>query len=279
MPLVSNIKDQNIFHIFALDIVPNYDPGQTSVTIDSRNLDLDHPCQKWRYFVLSKLYKTVRYSRLFVRNRSTKSKSYNHWEFIECEPDPHFGKICDVLSSKEPGRYVLLNQREVDDRYLYDHRTRKRLEDFLSTQKLSLPLRVCNFATMTPEEQYEACANCAVLVAVHGAGCTNLVFTPKPTPMIEINLRRHWYCDPVCDDHFFGVLSMNEPCNGKLTHMPHFHKADYHNLCQLIGKPYQEIEAVEYGGGFINRSPIARRRIYVDGQDLVRRINAVVANA
>ena len=31
-----------------------------------------------------------------------------------------------------------------------------------------------------------------------------LIFTHKSTPLIEINLRKHWYCDNVCDDHFLA---------------------------------------------------------------------------
>ena len=111
------------------------------------------------------------------------------------------------------------------------------------------------------------------MISAHGAGCTNLIFTPPDTPLLEISFRKHWYCDPVCDDHFYGRKSINEKCNGTLNHGPHYHKADFHNLCRLIKKPFFEIEAEEYGEGFTARNPIGRKKIYIDGKRVVACIN------
>ena len=63
---------------------------------------------------------------------------------------------------------------------------------------------------------------------------------------------------------------MMEACEGKLTFKPEFHKADYHNLCKLLGKPYREVQCVDYGGGFLNRNPVSRQSLFVDGRSLVR---------
>ena len=60
MILVSKITDNNIFHIFAFDIINYYDKNYTEAIIDSNNLDIvNSGCQKWRLFVMKKLYKNV----------------------------------------------------------------------------------------------------------------------------------------------------------------------------------------------------------------------------
>ncbi len=275
MSLISDIKDQNIFHIFAFDIIKYYDSKYKKVIIDSSRLDLENSCQKWRYFVLKKLYESVEYADNTTYKNKPTHKDFIFSKFIKNGMDPHVKKIYDIISSKNEGKYILLNQRNSEDRYLYDYNTKIKLEDYLSSQDLKLPLRVCNFGIMTPEEQYEICANCAVFISAHGAGCTNLIFTPPKTPLIEVNFRKHWYCDPVCDDHFDGVISPNEKCNGKLCYHPIFHKADYHNLCYFIDKPYLEIEAQTYGRGFSSRNPISKRRIYIHGDNIVSYINVL----
>ena len=60
--------------------------------------------------------------------------------------------------------------------------------------------------------------------------------------IMEFNFRKHWHCDPICDQHFSGQLAYNEKCDGELTFKPYFHKADYHNLARLLNKPYIELE-------------------------------------
>ena len=69
---------------------------------------------------------------------------------------------------------------------------------------------------------------------------------------------------------------MNSKCNGKLTFKPYFHKADYHNLCYLIDKPYFEIKADKYEGGFENRNPISKKNIFIDGKKFINFINNLI---
>jgi hypothetical protein len=54
-----------------------------------------------------------------------------------------------------------------------------------------------------------------------------------------------------------------------------FHKADYHNLCHLIAKPYVEVSALDYEG-IATRNPITKKRIFVDGEDLLKTIRNFV---
>tara|TARA_A100001015_G_scaffold294076_1_gene371434 strand:- start:9511 stop:10374 length:864 start_codon:yes stop_codon:yes gene_type:complete len=284
MQLISEIKDNNIFHIFFFDIIKYYDPKYKNVYINSERIENNKKkklCQKWRLFVMKKLYNNVEYlTDISCTEYNSKNisptiiyKGYNFAEFIKYKPHPHLCKIYHKIISNKTlvqDKYILLNQREIDDRYLYDYNTKLKLEDFLFSQKLKYPLKVCNFSNMTPEEQYEICNNCVIFISAHGAGCTNLIFTPKTAPFTEINFRKHWYCNEVCNDHFNGKISINEKCNG---FKPYFHKADYHNLCYLIGKKYLEIEAIEYGEGFNNRNPISKKKIYIDGHSLIEKIH------
>ena len=107
---------------------------------------------------------------------------------------------------------------------------------------------------------------------MHGAACTNLIFTPKDVVFIEINFRTNWYCDPVCDEHFTCKIGINEKCNGPLLHK-NYHKADYHNLSYLLGRKYFEINPICYGGKFIDRNPISKESIYVNSKQIIDIIN------
>ncbi len=181
---------------------------------------------------MKKIYKNVYYANNIKQNNSKTYNGYDCWKFIKYSACPHMCSIYDAIkpNTQDNGKYILLNQRNHDNRYLYDYYTKLKLEDFLLNQDIKIPIKVCNFENMTPEEQYDICSNCAIFISAHGAGCTNIIFTQKNTPLIEINLRKHWYCHPVCDNHFYNRISINAKCNGKLNYRSYFHKADYHNL-------------------------------------------------
>jgi len=278
--LVSTITDENIFHIFAFDIIMYYDKNYKSVIIDSTNIDVENSkCQKWRLFVMKKLYENVFYSNSIEQQNTKTYHGFDCWSFINYPPCPHMTSIYEAISPPKKlitEKYILLNQRNHDSRYLYDYDTKLKLEDYLLSQNLTIPIKVCNFGDLTPEEQYELCSNCTLLISAHGAGCTNVIFTQQNTPLIEINFRKHWYCDGVCDDHFNNKIDINEKCNGTLSYRSYFHKADFHNLCSLLGKKYLELEAVEYKDGFHDRNPISKKKIFIDGKNLIQQINILL---
>lgn len=270
--VVSSISDNNIFHIFLNDILRRYKPEATHILVSEVNIDKQHPCQQWRWFVLNKLYSDAKlqYIDRNLQPSEITHPGYNHVHFApSVSIDPHIFQVYQRLQSKSKGEYILLNQRSLNNRYLYDDTTELPLQEWLQTKQFgSYPLKWCNFETMTPEEQYEVCSKAVVFISAHGAGCTNCLFTPQDCPLIEINFRKHWYCDPVCQDHISGKVSVNEKCNGILQYNKHFHKADYHNLCCLIGKPYIEIEATRYGGGFTSINPISKEKVFLNGNDI-----------
>ena len=268
--LISTIPDNNIFHIFAFDIIKYYSPLYTSVSIVDNNIDKENKCQQWRKFVMEKIYNVpVSYTDKRISNRMTYS-GYDCFNFIQYPPNGHIRRIVDKLC-KPTGSYILLNLRK-QNRVLYDFHTKQPLEEYINTKTFPIPFKWCNFDNMSVEEQYTICSDAALFISAHGAGCTNLIFTPSTCPLIEINFRKHWYCDPVCNDHFNGTISINAKCNGKLTYRNYFHKADYHNLCHLIGKKYHEIEAIEYAGRFLDRNPINKENVYIDADALVHTI-------
>ena len=259
--VVSTISDNNIFHIFAFDIIKYYNETSSKAYILYKNIDKNSNVQQWRYFVMNKLY-NCEYIDKIDFNQIKLHNGYDCWKFIKYKQDSHITKIYKkIISNKKEGKYILLNIRD-DQRILYENNSGLKLENFLQENKhrLKVPFMYCNFAKMKPEEQYDICKNACIFISVHGAGCTNLIFTPVNTPLIEINFRKHWYCDPVCDKHYKGEISMNIKCDGKLTYRPYFHKADYHNLCYLLGKGYLEIEVIKYDGGFIGKNPISKKK-------------------
>lgn len=278
--LFSTITDNNIFHIFAFDIIKYYKPNAKYIFIDENNIDKNDKCQLWRLFIMKKLYSdsNIQYRKFRKTIKPSKEthRGYNCWEFIKYPMDKHIYKIVDKINSKYTSEYILLNQRSYNNRYLYDYKTKLPLQDYLLTKQFKYPLKICNFETMTPEEQYDVCSKAKLFISAHGAGCTNIIFTHIDCPLIEINLRTHWYCDPVCNDHYFEKISMNEKCNGKLTYRDSFHKADYHNLCYLINKKYTEITTVCYHGKFNDRNPISKQQLHIDGENLTKIIEEYI---
>ena len=275
--VVSTISDNNICHIFAFDIIKNYN-NVSNAYILSENINKNSNVQKWRYFVMNKLYNCKYIDKISTYQKKQFHSGYDHMKFTKYKQDPHITNIYrKIISNKKEGKYILLNIRD-DERILYENNSGLKLEAFLqeNEHRLNASFLCCNFSKMKPEEQYDICHNACIFITAHGAGCTNLIFTPLKTPLIEINLRKHWYCDNVCDEHYKGKISMNTKCDGKLTYRPYFHKADYHNLCYLLGKKYLEIEAIKYDGGFLCRNPISKKNIYIDGEFLIKYINELL---
>ena len=278
--LISKIPDENIYHIFVYDIIRYYTANINTIIITDGNMNKNSKCQLWRIFVFEKLYPNVNIQFIHSINEVSK-KTYNGFSEeqvlkINDPLDSHLCEIINKINSKCKGEYILINQRNYNNRYLFDFETQLPLQDYLLTKQFKYPVKACCFDTMTPQEQYDICSKAKIFISAHGAGCTNLIFTPIDCPLIEINFRKHWYCDNVCDDHFFGKISINEKCNGTLNYLPHFHKLYFCNMSYLINKKYTEIEAVCYGGKFTNRNPISKQQIYIDGEKLSKIIEEYI---
>merc|ERR1711907_217520 len=84
--LVSKIQDNNIFHIF-FEIIQYYSPNYQDIYIYENNIDKNNQCQKWRVFVMEKLYgKQLKYTNTLIQNTRF-NNGYNHNTFIKYPPN------------------------------------------------------------------------------------------------------------------------------------------------------------------------------------------------
>ena len=132
----------------------------------------------------------------------------------------------------------------------------------------SLRLAVVNLDGLTLREQAAHFNSAKTVIAAHGAELTNLIFMKAGTRIIEINFRGLWTCDPLCDGHFEGVLRPGERCEGGLRYFPHFHKADFHNLCGVFGVNHIEVSASGCGE-YLDRNPINTKALFVRSGELL----------
>ena len=290
---ISHVLHQEILRLSQLDLG---ELGKSRLFIVEDNIRqvLDRHRQKWRQFVLSNIFSEVEY----ISKRDTGQiekpceiiikSAYDCHAFIDYQPCVEFMQLIDLIkdnvNANNPEQYyVLLSQRKAGDRYLIDSDTNLPLQDYLSSAlcELNIPFKSCEFSSLTPKKQVEICGGAKIFIGAHGAGNTNLVFTPDQCHIMEFNFRKHWFCDPLCNQHFSGELAYNERCGGELTFKPYFHKADYSNLSRLLNKPYTELEIEKYEGviRFIRkhrrRNPICRRQLYVDGKKLIGAIKEI----
>ena len=230
----------------------------------------------WHVFQI--LTKRSSRMRQFVNQRY---RGYKHHDFIDYPPKAEYIRLCEFIKEnagiKVPEQdYVLLSQRPEGNRYLMESNSGLPLEEYLrhALGKRGIPFRSCDFSTMTPTGQAQLCRGAKIFISAHGAGCVNIIFTPLHCHVLEYNFRKYWNCDPICDLHFHGVLADHEECDSELTKQPYFHKADFHNLCRLLDRPYTELEVDRYDG-FIGRNPIGRKYLFVDGASLLAEIENI----
>ena len=177
----SNIPDNNIFHIFAFDILKYYYPFCNKSFIFSKNINKNNSCQKWRFFVMKKIYKNCKYtnsnlSNKIINNLRKKSidLSYDCWKFKKYKKNNYIFIIYKKINSNNitSGKYILFNIRS-DSRILYDIHGDK-IEDFVDkkTDTINIPFIFCDFGKLSPEKQYDLCSKAKIFISVHGAGCT-----------------------------------------------------------------------------------------------------------
>ena len=123
---------------------------------------------------------------------------------------------------------------------------------------------------MDPIEQWRSLLSARLLIGAHCSGLTNLVFTPDGCHVLEIDLRRHFTCDPLCEAHRQGTLAPGEPCSNRA---PAYRKADYHNLAGLFGRSYQSLSA-EVVQGYRSANPIDVSTLRVRGEAVLAQIRA-----
>ena len=282
----------NIFHVLNEDIfnmknIKNI--SSSTLYIINDNIDINSTIQKWRKIILNSLFRKIIYlSKNELDNLNIKhivisgEHNFKWHEFIVFDQDLLYIDMINKIKENQniqsnKGIYILLNQRNIDNRYLYESNTKITLENYLikNLEFNKLPIVICNFNKLSPVDQIKMCSMAKIFISVHGADLTNLIYTPADCHIIEISFRKYWYCDNLCDDHFTGKIKFSEKCNGKLNFLPYYHQACYHNLSYLTNHKYTELSADDYEGAY-SKNPICKKKIYVDGNELINIINNIL---
>ncbi len=292
--LVSPIVDVNIFHFFALEISAVWDTISKSKHSADYMLFLQNYEQNgvhsWRKDLLACIVPTFtdiedineycKIHKLFIKDVETVVYTrwvIDPWKFVEYCPEPSYSKFANIIKhslglTQCQGVYATLVTRK-KSRILLDNCSHKSFEEYFVQfcRENNIPFKVVCFDDMSFNEQAIALSDTKVMLSCHGAGNTNVFLLPQDGHLLEINFRKHWYCDPVCDPHFMGQLSSKCKCDGKLTWRPYFHKADYHNLAKFFGKKYTELE-FEFCDEYIDRNPINVKNVYIDSKYIMDKV-------
>lgn len=291
--LISNLKDVNINHFFALetwvvwDMIVKY--KDVSFILILTHVE-DNGVHRWRKDLASAMLPTftsknemtkylIETTSKIIKVIDLPSKGWmiDAWSFIRYQPSQHYMSFAQCVKDNlqvkaQNGSFATLVTRD-KSRVLYDEKTKQPF-DVLFAQECSLhniPFKIVCFDHMTLREQATVLNETKVMLSCHGAANTNVFLLPQNGHLMEINFRKYWYCDPVCQPHFIGTLPYKCKCDGKLTYRPYFHKADYHNLAHLFGKKYTELP-LEDAEGFLDSNPINIKKVFVDADSIMQKV-------
>lgn len=291
--LISPFKDVNIFHFFGLEIKAVWDTvsfnKNNNFILYLEDFDPENGAHKWRLDVL-KCILPVYTNAADIPNSITDRRplAMYSWmvephQFVDYTESAHYSQLARHIKSKYDishdtalGTHAVLVTRK-KSRILYDTHTGKLLEDVFIPycEKNNIPYKVVCFDDCPFDEQARVLSIAKVMISCHGAGNTNVFLLPSNGHLVEINFRKHWNCDPVCDDHFFGKIDYTHRCNGPLTFKPYFHKADYHNLAKLFGRKYTEVN-MDSADTFIDRNPINIKNVFVNSNIVFNIVNKIM---
>ena len=280
-------EDRVLFHLFALELKAVYDLLTLEPDQDWAALIPSAFVGSWRHRALEGLlpvfsvaedlppgHQIVPFGPVQLNAQVESNWLVPYRRFADCQPCL---KALDMVTRIQrhhqvlagPARECVLIQRRAS-RLLHAAETGERLEDWLSPclAAASIPFKTVVFEELDPLDQWRAVSKARLLIGMHGSGLTNLVFTPECCEVLEIDLRHQWTCDPLCDAHRCGLLAPGEACTAQ---PPQYHKADYHNLCGLFGRPYKALSAVS-GSGYRGINPIDLSVFEVSGASLLARI-------
>lgn len=278
--LVSHVDDiHNIYHLFVgeIDAIWKKTQGDPNYSILLKHY-ADDPSGRWRVDLLKSMYRDVYIrelpaDRVFDEVHEIKTWTYgmvDNSTFSHINPSSFHISMADRIKERygvreTEGQKIVYIERG-RSRILFDYKTKALLSEFLSAkcELQNLPFETVNFDNATFQSQLEALAHAKILLSCHGAANTNLFLLPKDAILFEVNFRKFWFCDPVCQRHLTGELPYQADCGGPLTWKDTFHKAEYHNMAQLYGLGYVEFE-VEDAQNFLSENPIELEKIFVDG--------------
>lgn len=145
------------------------------------------------------------------------------------------------------------------------------------------------------------CKNKQILISPHWHDLVHLYLLPPKATIIELTYSKHWYCDPVCEDHLSGKKEYDEDCKNRKfvlgnqfnnikntssinnfynieNNELYYHKADYHNLALICCKNWTEFQ-IDYGKDYTldkgNYNPVYINELYIDTDKLVDLITKI----
>lgn len=269
--IISHYSDNaNIFHVllkefpvliqYTKDINQRYD-------LVLKNTKGGDNVLEYRKLIYTPFFNVVLYNMNAPESINLQKFPYSLFNPFKFQPVKRNNDFCNALCTIKDYYHVQNSNAPVvvfslrkNMRILYDSNTNTPIEECISNKYGQKS--IVYFESMNPLDQLQILQNCKIFCGVHGANLVNLVFTRSNSHVIEIDFKKHWYCDPVCEKHFSGVIKPSEKCDGKLSRGC-YHKADYHNLSLLCGKQYTNISA-EYCEKHLDKNPINVQKVYVD---------------
>lgn len=279
----------NIFHIFSREIYRIWEvtKGDNNHIILLKNYH-DNNVNKWRFSLLKSIYQDVyihKIDDLKIQNSieySITIESFPYsivdpWTFRKYNQSDFYSSLAYQIKNQlgitnDTGHNITYIYR-TNSRILYDSKSKILLSEVLNEEfeKLNIPFKMASFDQMSLKDQAISLSETKIMLSIHGAANTNLFLLPKESHLFEINFRKYWFCDPVCHHHKNGLIKYKDNCYGKLLYRNYFHKADYHNMSQVFGKKYTELE-IEDADTFLDLNPINVKNIYIDSQSLIEKL-------
>lgn len=198
-----------------------------------------------------------------------------HFQWFECwnptnyKENKNMIKFIDKLKSLMNIKCELNHVKFINRKYtrqVYDSITYEPIEKEL----IKYGIQCAYFEDLRPRDQIDFVKDARILISPHGAGLTNMIFTHTDCIICEINLRKHWFCNPICERHKTGELRIDEDCGQG----PEFSKYDYINMCKLLGKQYHELTPDKYTDQ--SHEHMLSRNFVVDSKQLVNWINTLI---
>lgn len=289
--IVSNCHEMgNIFHVFAWEIgaLIQASQGDANCAIVLRNHDESSTCA-WRIELVKSLFNHVYLGELpdFIDCNDVYelpddlTPMVDPFSFSEIAPSPlHIAvanRVKAIYGSNTSKENKVVYVERKTDRVLFDYDTKSPLRDALQNrlEPLGIEFVTANFDRATFADQARTLADAKIMLSCHGAANTNLFLLPEGAALLEVNFRKYWFCDPVCTRHKSGELAYRKDCGGPLTYRNTFHKADYHNLSQIFGIRYKELE-IEDAEKFTSSNPIGLENIFVDADVVAENIREII---
>lgn len=290
--IVSNIVDKNIYHFFQAELCELWDimeeikklkSPDTPVLVDvvlSHFLSEDTAHNWRRDFISGMGFNVLNESAAFDEEIYDEVISipklgwrFDPTSFSGISEDSSLKRMVATVKASmgladEPPSYALLITRK-KNRILKDLETGDFATNIFSEycDGEKIPFKVASFENLSLKQQIKLISKARILFAVHGAECTNLIFMAQNALFVEINFRKHWYCDPVCEDHFSARLDYASKCVGVNNLTRPFHKADIFMLAQLFGHDHLEI-SFDRADRFLDRNPINVNEITIDFEEI-----------